>query len=97
MKILAFVDIHGSLKAIKKIKQKAKKADLLVCAGDLTIFEQGLGYFLKKLDKLKKPVLIIPGNHESDKDLRKASYLFKNIFFLHETSYKKNVLIRTDD
>ena len=56
MKLLAFVDMHGSLKALRSIEKKAKKADLLVCAGDLTIFEQGMGYLLHELDKLGKPV-----------------------------------------
>ena len=66
MKILAFVDTHGSDKAINKIREKAKKenADILICAGDVSVFEQNLEKILKKLDSLNKPVLIIPGNHD---------------------------------
>ena len=58
MKLLAFVDIHGSLKAIKKIAEKAKKSkpDLLVCAGALTKFEQGLDYLLYRLDKIGQQI-----------------------------------------
>lgn len=90
MKLLAFVDIHGSLKAIKKIAEKAKKSkpDLLICAGDLTIFEQGLDYLLHRLDKIGLPLLIIHGNHELDNDLKKVCSLFKNPVFLHKKSYE---------
>ena len=88
MKLLAFVDMHGSLKALRSIEKKAKKADLLVCAGDLTIFEQGMGYLLHELDKIGKPVLLIDGNHESVEDMRKACSLFKNTVFIHKRAYK---------
>lgn len=90
MKLLAFVDIHGSLKAIKKIAEKAKKSkpNLLVCAGDLSIFEQGLDYLIYRLNKIGLPILIIHGNHETDSDLKKACSLFKNPVFLHKKSYK---------
>lgn len=97
MKILAFVDTHGSSSAINKIKSKAKKenVDLLICAGDLTIFEQNLEKILKKLDSLNKPVLMIPGNHESEGRLKKFCAKFKNIIYIHKgmLRLKKNVFI----
>ena len=86
MKILAFTDMHGSLKALNEIKQKAKDADLIVCAGDFSIFEQKIEYFLDQFNKLKKPFLVIPGNHETGEDMQKASYLFENIINLHKTT-----------
>lgn len=84
MKILAFVDTHGSEKAITKIKQKAKKADILVCAGDVSVFEQNLEKILKKLDTIGKPVLIIPGNHESEARLKAMCAKFKNMVYMHK-------------
>jgi len=90
MKILAFVDMHGSLGALKKIKKQAKKADIIVCAGDLTIFEQGIDYFLGKLDKLNKPTLMIHGNHEDETVLKKLCSKYKNMIFLHARGYKEN-------
>lgn len=89
MKILAFVDMHGSLGALKKIKKQAKKADIIVCAGDLTIFGQGIDYFLGKLNKLNKPTLMIPGNHEEEEELKKWCSKYKNITFLHARGYKE--------
>lgn len=87
MKILAFVDMHGSSKAFKKVKEKAKKADIIVCAGDISIFENGLDKLLEKLAKLKKKILIIPGNHEGYLDLRLLSKRFDNIIEIHEKSH----------
>ncbi|PIN85874.1 hypothetical protein COV19_07760 [Candidatus Woesearchaeota archaeon CG10_big_fil_rev_8_21_14_0_10_44_13] len=86
MKILAFVDTHGSSDAIRKVKEKAKKndVDLLICAGDVSVFEQNLEKILKDLDSLNKPVLIIPGNHESEARLKLLCSKFKNMVYIHK-------------
>jgi Icc-related predicted phosphoesterase len=89
MKILAFVDLHSSLKALKEIKNKVKNVDLIICAGDISIFEQKIEYLLEQLDKLNKPILIIPGNHETAEDIKAASLVFKNIIDLHKKVHKK--------
>ncbi len=91
MKIFAFVDMHGSLKALEKLVEKIKshKPDMIVCAGDITIFEQRLDYFIERLSSFKVPFLIIPGNHESENELRKACSLFKNSYYLHKQIYEK--------
>lgn len=89
MKILAFVDMHGSLKALKKVKEQAKKADIIVCAGDISIFSNDLDKLLSEIDKLNKTLLIIHGNHESDEDLTELAKLFKNITNLHKKSFVK--------
>ncbi len=88
MKILAFVDIHEDIKALNKIIDKSHSADLLVCAGDLTVFEQNMDLMLSMLNRIGKPVLIIPGNHETSTNLRKSCSLFKNIICLHKRSYE---------
>lgn len=93
MKILAFVDMHGSLKALEKIKKQAKKADVLVCAGDISIFENDLDMLLFELNKLNKTVLIIPGNHENDEDLNQLSKIFNNIMNINEKAFVKENLL----
>ncbi len=93
MKIFAFVDMHGSLKAMEKIKKQAKKADIIVCAGDISIFENNIGWFLFELNKLNKPILIIPGNHEDDQDLKELTNMFENIKDIHKKTFiKENCL-----
>ncbi len=92
MKILAFTDVHLSSYAFKKIKAKAKRQnpDLLVCAGDVSIFEHGLGLILNKLSKFNKKTLIIHGNHETSAVLKKSCSKFKNIIFMHKRQYSQN-------
>lgn len=92
MKILAFTDMHLSSVAFKKIKSKAKKQnpDLIICAGDVSIFEEGLNFILSKLNKLKKKTLIIHGNHETSSVLRRVCKKYKNIIFIHKKQYKQN-------
>ncbi len=89
MKILAFVDVHGSFKALEKIKAKAKDADIIVCAGDISIFENNLNRLLMELNKLNKITLIIPGNHEDDSDLSHLTKFFDNITDIHKKSFVK--------
>ncbi|MBI2557845.1 metallophosphoesterase [Candidatus Woesearchaeota archaeon] len=95
MKILAFTDIHGSLSALKRIRQKVKfqNPDLLVCAGDISLFERGLVNILRKLNKFNKKTIIIHGNHEDDSLFAKYSKSFKNIIFVHKKHFlEQNVL-----
>src|SRR3989338_7477710 len=89
MKILAFTDIHGSLSALRRIGQKTKSQnpDLLVCAGDVTIFERGIIGILRRLNKFNKKIVMIHGNHEDDKTLFRLSKLFKNIIFIHKNYF----------
>ena len=89
MKLLAFVDLHASFKAFKSLKEKIKKQkpDVIICAGDLSIFEQGLNHLLKEFNKFKIPFLIVHGNHETQSSIRKLSSKLKNIIFIHNKQY----------
>ena len=92
MKILAFVDLHSSVKALDAVIRKVKKEkpDVIVCAGDLSIFEQGLRYTLFELSKLKIPCLVIHGNHETEDSMKKVCKKFPNLVFLHKRSHILN-------
>src|SRR3989344_5676869 len=95
MKILAFTDIHGSLTALKRIEIKAKhqNPDLLVCAGDISIFERGIVGIARRLNKLNKKIIMIHGNHEDDSTFRKLLKLFKNIIFIHKKYFVEDNLL----
>jgi Icc-related predicted phosphoesterase len=86
MKILAFVDLHGSIKLLDKIAALAKKdkADYIVCAGDITIFGDSLKPLIDRLDKIGIPTIMLHGNHENESTLRKACNKTKNIKFMHK-------------
>lgn len=87
MRILFFTDIHGSTRHLNEIVEKSHHADIIVCPGDLTIFENGLDEILKKLNSIGKPVLVIHGNHESEQTMEAVSMRYKNIHFIHELHY----------
>lgn len=92
MKLLAFVDLHASFKAFKKLKEKIKKQkpDIIVCAGDISVFEQGLSHLLKEFNRFKIPFLVIHGNHETQSSIMKISSKLRSIICLHKKSYILN-------
>ena len=84
MKILAFVDSHGNKKAMDVLERESKKVDLILCAGDISIFEQDLDKILKRMDGWGKPILMLHGNHESEADMARACKGLQNIEFFHK-------------
>ena len=92
MKLLAFVDLHGSMSTLRKIIRRAKKPDIdiIINAGDHTIFGEKFNQIMRELNKIKKPVLTIHGNHETEKEIASAAKRYKNIINLHKRHYKKN-------
>ena len=87
MMLLTFVDVHGDMRYFRKLKKKAAKADLVLCAGDITVFENHLGLILREINSFGKPVLIIPGNHEGKARLELMCKRYKNLVFLHNEVY----------
>ncbi len=89
MKLLAFVDMHGSKSIMKKISSlaKAEDVDYIVCAGDVTIFGEALSHIIEDLEAIGKPVLIIHGNHEDASSMRKLCEKTKNVNFIHKHAY----------
>lgn len=74
MKILAIADIHGDFEKLEDVMERAKEDfDVIVCPGDFTdvgLYAQGfsreemLELILEELKGYKKPVLVVPGNHD---------------------------------
>ena len=87
MQILAFSDIHGNSKALDSVLKKSKDVDLLVCCGDLTIFEHGITGMMNALNKLNKPVLLIHGNHETDDVVGGLCKKYRNLVFIHKKQF----------
>ncbi|MBR9693344.1 hypothetical protein GOV07_05485 [Candidatus Woesearchaeota archaeon] len=85
MRIYAFADLHGNTKALAKMRKAVKEAkpDLVVCVGDLTVFEHEMRPLLSRLQMLNVPVLMLHGNHEEESRMRKACAKFSRITFMH--------------
>lgn len=91
MKILAASDVHADQKAMKDLAKKAKKenVDLIILAGDLSIFGRGLDGLLKPLVETNKKVAIIPGNHESEADVFMLKRRYPDVIYdLHNYAFK---------
>ena len=85
MKAVAFTDLHGNIGALNRIIRASKNADIILCSGDLTNFQQGLIGMLRKLERTGKRVVIIPGNHESPGYLKEVSRRFPKIKDVHKS------------
>lgn len=93
MMILAFTDTHGDMDSLRKLKKKAAKADLVLCAGDLTIFENHIRTILHEINSFGKPVLVIPGNHESEGRLKTECEHHRNLVFLNKEFFEKENIV----
>ena len=80
MKILVFTDSHGNKSSIKRIIEKSKEVDIVVCAGDLSNFSIDLDVVLNQLKAIKKPLLIIIAN--SLIVVIPSGLVFLSIFFM---------------
>ena len=83
MNILAFADTHFDEHVDQKLIDKAKEADVVVCAGDFSNFGRNIDLIIKDFLKFNKPVLIIHGNHEEGEDFSRFKK-HKNLKFIHK-------------
>ena len=74
MKILLFSDIHGDLKALERLM--STEADLYIAAGDLSNFAKGLDRIGPLLQPKGDRVFVMPGNHESERDINRFADLY---------------------
>lgn len=90
MKLLVFTDVHSNKNLLDKVISKSKDADVLICLGDLTMFQTYMKSFLRELNGIGKPVLMLPGNHENEEQLEYACKDFKHIIFSHKNYFTIN-------
>ena len=97
MKILAFGDLHNDRKALSKLMDKARKekVEMVLVAGDLSLFGDGLEETIKELNSLKIPILIIHGNHEIEEMLEAVCQMYDNIVYHHKKIHhvRENVFV----
>jgi Icc-related predicted phosphoesterase len=84
MKILFFSDTHGDMDVIAKLKKKSFDADVVICAGDVSVMEANLPQIMEELNEFKKPLLLIHGNHENERGLKDLCQSLDNVIFLHK-------------
>jgi len=90
MNLLVFVDIHDDKQALKRVLEKAEKADIIICLGDISSFGASLEKLLSLFKKFKVPFIFLHGNHEYIGDIKQIVKKQKFIIFLHKSSYQLN-------
>ncbi len=73
MKILAFSDVHRAVPAARQLVAASQAADLVIAAGDFTNHRKDLAGALALLAGMKTPLIMVPGNNESEDELRAAA------------------------
>lgn len=90
-KILAIGDLHGNTHLIRKLADEAKKedVDLVILAGDIVFSENDVKDIVGPFAKIKKQVLLIPGNHESIATIDFLAEMYDNAKNIHGYSFIK--------
>ncbi len=83
MKLLLFSDVHCDLKACEALVMKSRSVDVVIGAGDIGNVRQGLQQTIDVLSKINKPTVLVPGNSESDDELREACGQWPSSHVLH--------------
>lgn len=73
MRILAFSDLHLSRRHARALVEASRGADLVIGAGDFCNVREGLDAAMALLEGLQAPMIAVPGNSESDAELRAAA------------------------
>ncbi|MDA7423200.1 metallophosphoesterase family protein [Thalassococcus lentus] len=73
MKILAFSDLHLSRSRAAELVAASAEADLVLGAGDFCNMRQGLNEAMAMLDGIAAPMIVVPGNAESDAELQSSA------------------------
>jgi Icc-related predicted phosphoesterase len=72
VRLLAFSDIHRDLDQARRIADMAREADVVVAAGDFGSVRRGVAELIDMLVVIETPTVLVPGNNESDEELREA-------------------------
>ena len=83
MNVYCFSDYHNEERYLPEMRKKAGKADIIISAGDHSVFEFDQDKALKEFNKWKKPVYLFHGNHEEESTTKEAVKKYKHITFTH--------------
>ncbi len=85
MKLLLFSDLHANQDTALRLVERATTVDALIGAGDLAIFRRKLDVCIDILRKVRLPVILVAGNHETADELRAACRGWSSVYILHGT------------
>ena len=83
MRLLAFSDLHRDRDAARSLVERSTEADILIGAGDFAVMRHGIDDVIAILKEVDKPAVLVPGNGESDVELREACTGWPSAHVLH--------------
>ena len=83
MKLLLFSDIHVNESHCRKLVKMSEEVDIVIGAGDYGSLRMGIKKTIRWLSTIEKPVILVPGNAESDKELKDACNEWPSAIILH--------------
>ena len=82
-RLLLFSDVHGDEAACRKLVRQAEDADVLVGAGDFCVMRRNLEAPIDILSSVDTPTVLVPGNAETEEELREACSSWADVHVLH--------------
>lgn len=86
MRLLAFSDLHRDRRQARRLVELAREADVVVGAGDFGSMHLGISRTIEPLKAITAPVVIVPGNSETDAELWRACTGWQSASMLHGES-----------
>lgn len=83
MKLLAFSDLHTDLRQAEELVERSAAADVVIGVGDFASVHAGLEDTLDALRGIERPVILVPGNNETEGALREACRDWESATVLH--------------
>lgn len=81
--LLLFSDVHGDVEACRRLVTQADEADVVVGAGDFCVMGRNLQAPIDVLAEIDRPTVLVPGNAETEDDLREACAGWSGVHVLH--------------
>jgi Icc-related predicted phosphoesterase len=83
MRLLAFSDLHRDTRQAGRVAEMASGADVVVGAGDFGSMHEGVEQLIDMLVVIEKPAVLVPGNAETEEELRHACRGWASAIVLH--------------
>ena len=85
MRLLAFSDIHRDLDQARELAARAHDVDVVIAAGDFGSLHRGVEQLIDMLVVIETPTVLVPGNNETEEELRSACGGWRAATVLHGT------------
>jgi Icc-related predicted phosphoesterase len=85
VRILAFSDLHRDLDGAARLVEASGDADVVIGAGDFASIHEGLDETIAALAAIEAPTVLVPGNNETEDELREAAGGWPAATVLHGT------------